>query len=129
MSNITTDTRNRLISALGCKGNADEIINLLNVKIARGTQAVTGTATVVTGLSTVIAVVATAQTDPDGVGLAEVSATVGDQAGTPAAGSVILKCWKVTGTGDATLIAATAAKTVNWIAIGTAFLLMLGGAF
>jgi len=88
-------------------------------KIARGVSSVTGTLTVVTGLTTVVAVTATPQTDPDGVTLAMVSATIGDQAGTPAAGSVILKTWKVTATGDATLIAATAAKSVNWVAIGT----------
>ena len=88
-------------------------------KIARGVAAVTGTATVITGLATVVAVIATPSSDPDGVALAAVSATIGNQAGAPAAGSVILKAWKVTGTGDATLIAATAAKNINWIAIGT----------
>lgn len=92
-----------------------------NYKLARGVSAVTGTATVATGLTTVVAVVATAQDDLDGDALAGVSATIGDQAGTPAAGSVILKCWKVTtggAAGNPTLIAATAAKNVNWIAIG-----------
>lgn len=88
-------------------------------KIARGVAAVTGTGTVVTGLATVVAVVATPQTDPDGVTLAMVSATIGDQAGSPAAGSVILKAWKVTATGNATLIAATAAASINWVAVGT----------
>lgn len=87
-------------------------------KLARGVAAVTGTATVVTGLTTVVAVIATPQSDPDGVALAAVSATIGDQAGAPAAGSVILKCWKVTAVNDATLIAATAAQNVNWIAVG-----------
>src|SRR5678815_1643233 len=79
-------------------------------RLARGVAAVTGTATVITGLTTVVAVIATPQDDPDGVALAAVSATIGDQAGAPAAGSVILKAWKVTATGNATLIAATAAK-------------------
>jgi len=87
-------------------------------KVARGVAAVTGTLTVVTGLATVVAVVATADSDPDGVALAMVSAQIGDQAGAPAAGSVILKAWKVTATGNATLIAASAAKNINWIAIG-----------
>ena len=91
-------------------------------KIARGVSAVTGTATVATGLTTVVAVTATAQDDLDGDALAGVSATIGDQAGTPAAGSVILKAWKVTtggAAGNPTLIAANAAKNVNWVAVGT----------
>lgn len=88
-------------------------------KIARGVEAVTGTATVVTGLATVVAVIATSQDDLDGDTLAGVSATIGDQAGAPAAGSVILKCWKITGDADITMIAASAAKNVNWVAIGT----------
>lgn len=88
-------------------------------KVARGVASITGSGTVVTGLATVVAVIATADSDPDGVALAMVSATIGDQAGAPAAGSVILKAWKVTATGNATLIAATAAKNINWIAIGT----------
>lgn len=88
-------------------------------KIARGVSAVTGTATVATGLATVVAVVAIPQDDLDGTTLLGVSATIGDQTGTPAAGSVILKCWKATASGNVTAIAATAAKNVNWIAIGT----------
>lgn len=89
------------------------------IKIARGVAAVTGTATVVTGLATVVAVIATAADDPDGTALAEVSATIGDQAGTPAAGSIILKCWKITAADNGALIAADAEKDVNWIAVGT----------
>jgi|SRR5579883_465003 hypothetical protein len=89
------------------------------IKIKRGVANVTGQATVATGLTTVITAVATPQDDLDGVTLAGVSATVGDQAGAPVAGSIIIKCRKVTATGDATMIAATAAKNVNWVAIGT----------
>ncbi|HXJ72657.1 MAG TPA: hypothetical protein VNM37_07380, partial [Candidatus Dormibacteraeota bacterium] len=95
---------------------------LSGYRLARGVSAVTGTATVVTGLATVVSVTATAQTDLDGDALAGVSATKGDQAGTPAAGSVILKAWKVTtggAAGNPTLIAATAAANLNWIAVGT----------
>lgn len=88
-------------------------------KVARGVASITGSGTVVTGLATVVAVIASPASDPDGVALAAVSGTIGDQAGTPAAGSVILKAWKVTAVDDATLIAATAAKSINWIAIGT----------
>lgn len=88
-------------------------------KIARGIAAVTGTATVATGLSNVVAAFASAQDDPDGVALAAVSATPGDQAGAPVVGSIIVKAWKVTATGNATLIAATAPKNISWVAIGT----------
>lgn len=87
-------------------------------KIKRGVAAVTGTLTVITGLANVAVVHATAQDDLDGVNLAGVSATIGDQAGAPAPGSVILKAWKVTATGNATMIAATAPKNINWVAIG-----------
>lgn len=93
-----------------------------NYKVARGVAAVTGTGTVVTGLTTVVSIIATAVDDLDGDALAGVSATIGDQAGTPAAGSVILKAWKVTtggAAGNPTLIAATAAKNINWVAVGT----------
>lgn len=88
-------------------------------KIAAGVASVTGTGTVVTGLATVTAVFATVQSDfslTNGIGC---SATVGDQAGTPAAGSVILKVWKPTGSGDVTPIASAAAVSVNWLAFGT----------
>lgn len=88
-------------------------------KVARGVEAVTGSGTVVTGLATVVAVIATPQDDLDGDALMGVSATIGDQAGTPAAGSVILKAWKSNGDGDATMVAATAEKDINWVAIGT----------
>jgi len=89
-------------------------------KIARG-QATTVTAsdTVVTGLATVVAVMASLDSDPvDDPFMA--SASIGDQAGSPAAGSVYIKTWKNTGGTDPTPAAATTfSKKVNWIAIGT----------
>lgn len=94
-------------------------------KVASGQVVITpgtaATATVVTGLATVAAVVAVLQSDPDGDNIAAVSATIGDQAGSPAAGSVIIKTWKFNGASDVTMVAATAATpyTVNWIAVGT----------
>lgn len=91
-------------------------------KVARG-QLSTASAvdTVVTGLATVISVVATLEDDPiDTCSLA--SAQVGNQAGLPAAGSVYVKTWKPTvggAAGNPTLIAASAfTKKVNWIAVG-----------
>jgi hypothetical protein len=85
------------------------------IKIARGQTSVTGTQTVVTGLTTVVAVVASLDSDPT-TDPEIAAATIGDQAGTPAAGSIILKTWKTLG---GTPAAGTAAKNVNWIAIGT----------
>lgn len=89
-------------------------------KIARGVHTtVAASDTVVTGLATVVSIHCTIQTDPDD-DLALVSATIGDQAGTPAAGSVLIKTWKNASATDGTPIAATAfSKAINWIAIGT----------
>ncbi len=88
-------------------------------KVARGVAAITGSGDVATGLTTVVSVTVAPQDDLDGTSLAGCSATVGNQSGVPAAGSVTIKCWKVTAAGNAAMIAATAAKNVNWIAIGT----------
>lgn len=92
-------------------------------KVARG-QTTTGSAsdTVVTGLATVVAVVASLEDNPV-VGCSFASAAIGDQAGTPAAGSILVKTWKPTTAGaggNPDLVAAsTFSKKVNWIAIGT----------
>ncbi len=88
-------------------------------KIARGQHTtVDADDTVVTGLTTVVSVVAQLDSDPVD-GAMHVTASIGNQAGAPAAGSVLIKTWKSTD-GDATLIAATTfSKLVNWIAIGT----------
>lgn len=88
-------------------------------KVARGQHTtVAASDTVVTGLTTVVSVVASFDDDPVD-GAQHASASIGDQAGTPAAGSVLIKTWKSTDA-DASLVAATTfAKKVNWIAIGT----------
>jgi hypothetical protein len=89
-------------------------------KIARGQQlTVAASDTVVTGLATVVAVVASLDSDPaDDPFMC--TASIGDQAGTPAAGSIFIKTWKNTGGTDPTpLAASTFSKKVNWIAIGT----------
>ncbi len=78
---------------------------------------VTATDTVVTGLAQVVAAVVSYGTDPADANT-YVSATIGDQAGAPAAGSIIIKSWKQSGS-DPTPIAADAfSKVVNWIAVG-----------
>lgn len=74
--------------------------------------------TIATGLSEVIAVIAGFDDNP-GDDPNYVSASIGDQAGTPAAGSFLLKTWKNTGGTDPTPLAATTfSKKVNWIAVG-----------
>ena len=89
-------------------------------KIARGVAAVTnagsGIATVVTGLATVVAIIATMVDDPTTT-CEMVTASIGDQAGAPAAGSVYLKGWKTLGGTPAAMTTTTV--NVNWIAIGT----------
>lgn len=72
--------------------------------------------TVVTGLATVVAVVANLDsaptTDPQ-----IATASIGDQAGAPAAGSILIQTWKTFGGTPAA--ATTFSKKVNWIAFGT----------
>jgi hypothetical protein len=80
-------------------------------KIARGVTAITGTGTVAHGLTTVVAVLATLKDDIS-INGNEVSAAF---TGT----TVTLKVWKPTSSADCTPIAATAAKNVSWLVIGT----------
>jgi|DewCreStandDraft_4_1066084.scaffolds.fasta_scaffold78472_3 hypothetical protein len=89
-------------------------------KIARGVHTtVAASDTVVTGLATVVAIVATLESDPT-VDPLMVSASIGNQTGAPAAGSVYIKTWSPTAVDDVTPIAATTfGKKVNWVAIGT----------
>jgi hypothetical protein len=89
-------------------------------KIAAGVHTqVAASDTVATGLTTVLAVIATLQSDPADA-CSWVSADIGDQAGAPAAGSFLLKTWKNTSGTDPTPLAATSfGQAVNWIAIGT----------
>lgn len=79
---------------------------------------VTASDTVVTGLAKVVAVVASLDSDP--IDNPEwVSASIGDQAGTPASGSILIKTWQNTGGTDPTPTAAsTFSKKVNWVAYG-----------
>ena len=101
-------------------------INLLtqgvgaSYKVARGVSTIDAASKdVATGLTTVVAVVVSMVGDPSLTHMHS-SGTVGDQAGAPAAGSVRIKSWKPTATGDVTPIAATSPfGNVAWIAIGT----------
>jgi hypothetical protein len=74
--------------------------------------------TIATGLAIVTGVVACLDADPVDDPFM-VTATIGDQAGAPAAGSIILKTWKNTAGTDPTPAAATTfTKKVNWFAFG-----------
>lgn len=89
-------------------------------KIARGTiTPVSGQDTVVTGLATVVAAVASLKGAPT-LTCMFVAADIGNQAGSPAAGSIYIKSYKPTATGDVTPIASTTPwSAIDWIAIGT----------
>lgn len=74
--------------------------------------------TVVTGLALVVSAVGSLDSDPV-AGAQSVTVTKGDQAGAPAAGSIQIKTWKATASGDTALIAGTTfSKLVNWVAVG-----------
>ena len=89
-------------------------------KLARGTITPTSASdTVVTGLATVVAAVASLKGAPSLTHMF-VAADIGDQAGAPAAGSILIKSYKPTGAADVTPIAATTPwSAVDWICIGT----------
>jgi hypothetical protein len=89
------------------------------LKVTSG-QWTTATAadTVPTGLTTVVGVIASLESDPADV-LELVTAQIGNQSGAPVAGSVIIKTWHATSTSVTTPVAAaTFGKKVNWIAFG-----------
>lgn len=109
------------VTALLAASVANPIAGLAaGVKFVAGQHASVAAAdTIVTGLTTVTACGATLDSDP--VDDPEwVSATIGDQAGAPAAGSIIVKTWKNTAGNDPTPLAATTfGKKVNWWAFGS----------
>ena len=90
-----------------------------NYRLARGTVTPTSNShTVVTGLKEVVACVASLKGAPT-VTCMFVVADIGDQAGSPAAGSVLIKTYKPTATNDVTPTgSSTPWGAVDWIAIG-----------
>lgn len=90
------------------------------LKVAYGQHTtVAASDTVDTGLDSVLCAVAQLEDDPV-IGADRVLAALGDQAGTPAKGAILIKTFKPTATGDATPVAGTTfSKVVNWIAVGT----------
>jgi predicted RecA/RadA family phage recombinase len=89
------------------------------LKVACGQHTtVAASDTVATGLAKVLAVVASLESDPTD-NPEWVTAQIGNQAGAPAAGSIIIKTWQNTGGTDPTPAAAsTFSKLVNWVAVG-----------
>jgi hypothetical protein len=83
-------------------------------KLARGSVAATASKAVTTGLSTIVGFAAT---------LVANTATKINQAravsATASSGTLTIKRWKHTGPSTATLVAATVAGTVEWVAVGT----------
>jgi hypothetical protein len=84
-------------------------------KIARGVTAVTGSATnLATGLAQVEdVIISIKRSTAPGLDVALATWALG-----AAAGQINLYCWKPTANNDCTLIAATAAVDVEWLAIG-----------
>lgn len=105
-------------------GSAWRTLDVLGVasgyKLARGVVAVTnahsGIETVVTGLATVVACQATMADDPTTTA-ESVTCSIGDQAGSPAAGSIYVKGWKTLGATPAA--STTTSVNTNWSATGT----------
>lgn len=89
------------------------------VKMTHGIHTtVTGVDTLVTGLGLVVCCVVSLNDDPVDTADA-VTADIGNQTGTPAAGSVLINSWMTTGDADKTKkIATTFSKDVAWIAFG-----------
>lgn len=84
-------------------------------KIARGETALDGSnpTAVATGLTTVVAFACALKgTAAPGVGTSNITYDI-------SGATVNLYAWKVTGAGDATLIASTGTETVGWVAVGT----------
>ncbi len=90
-------------------------------KVARGERVqVAASDTVATGLTTVVSAVAVPRAPT--VKQLWFGASIGDQAGTPAAGSILITSYKPTAVNDCTPTAATDftdSIKVNWVAVGT----------
>jgi hypothetical protein len=90
-----------------------------NLRMAAGSHTtVAASDEIATGLKKVLYAVANFESAPvDGAQVAK--AVVGDQAGTPASGSILIESWKATATADtAVVVGTTFTKLVSWIAVG-----------
>jgi len=82
------------------------------------TTTVAASDTISTGLSKVFGCLAQLESAPV-LTCDRAVAQMGDQAGTPASGSILVKTFMPTGAGDTTPVAATTfSKVVNWVAWG-----------
>ena len=83
-------------------------------KVARGAQAATASAAIATGLTSIV-----------GYAVSDVGATAAKANYAPhissavSSGTLTVYRWKHTGATTATLVAATTAGTVSWVAVGT----------
>ena len=87
-------------------------------KIARGVTALDGSnpTPVTTGLATVVAATVSLEgTSAPGVGTSVLTVASTNYA----TGALAVYAWKVTGSGDTTLIASTGTENFEWIAVGT----------
>ena len=117
MSSVTDTTRTWFSNgiAVGPDGiattDADgEVLANSGGAITRGVASVTGSLAVTTGLTTITAAVVTLNADAALTGHVATCTFTG--------GTLTIKVWKPTSSSDTTPIAATAAKSVSWIAIG-----------
>lgn len=119
--NVTGESQ-ALLNALDAIVAIETLAQGTGYKIARGVhQQVAASDTVVTGLTTVVAVVVSWRDAPT-LKQMFINASIGDQAGTPDAGSILIRTYKPTASGDVTPIAATDFSddlSSNWIAVGT----------
>lgn len=90
------------------------------LRVARGVHTTTTASdTIAAGLTTVLTAVASLESAPV-VGCNMATAAVGNQAGAPPAGSIIIQTWRPTSTTDTTPAAAnTFSRLVSWVAVGT----------
>lgn len=100
------------LNAAGSNEVANPVVGTAaGFKIARGVSSITGSGVVASGLTTIVAVVATLKDDPS------LNAHLASATFTGA--NITLKVWKPTASGDCTPIASTTATNVEWVAIGT----------
>lgn len=100
--------------ALDRNGNGVVVGAADGYAVARGTTAATATAAITTGLTTITGYAVSGVGGTATKANAAVAVTASASSGTLTA-----KRWKHTGASTATLVAATTAGTVSWVAVGT----------
>ncbi|MGA3067722.1 MAG: DUF2190 family protein [Tepidisphaeraceae bacterium] len=86
--------------------------------VANQVTTVTGSDTIVTGLTVVVAAIANLDSAPV-LTCDRATASIGNQAGAPAAGSILIQTWMPTSNSNPTPIEATTfSKNVNYVAVG-----------